>query len=84
LLLLLFYFIHLIFSVFCYFAWLSTSNTCQPQKKQIEGEKTQLKMRFEPEKWKKVRATNQFYDKASPPFDFIPKFRNLNIKYLQL
>jgi len=41
-------------------------------------------MRFEPEKWKKVRATNQFYDKASPPFDFTQKFRNLNIKYLQL
>lgn len=79
LLLLFFLYIYIyIFPLFGYFASLSRSNTCQPRK---SSRKKKCALNLKNGRRKPERATNQFYDKASPVPHFLASFRNSEFKY---
>lgn len=67
-----------IFPLFCYFASLSRSNTCQPRK---SSKKKKSALNLKNGRRKSERATNQFYDKATPVPHFLASFRNSEFKY---
>lgn len=66
------------FPLFCYFASLSRSNTCQPRK---SSKKKKSALNLKNGRRKSERATNQFYDKATPVPHFLASFRNSEFKY---
>lgn len=66
------------FPLFGYFASLSRSNTCQPRK---SSRKKKCALNLKNGRRKPERATNQFYDKASPVPHFLASFRNSEFKY---